>query len=103
MTAFHPIAFGDRLSVAVIVTVTFPIPFEDRSRIPFAVIVAALPAIPFAVEAFLPMIQLAVLVAVFHTLHAVDSTPVVIDCVWVVTRLSSVLEEWRLGKAAVVP
>ena len=55
------------------------------------------------VETFLPMIQLAVLAALLHTLHAVDSTPVAIDCVWVVTRLSLVLEEWTLGKAAVVP
>ena len=58
---------------------------------------------PAVVEAFLPMIQLTMLAAVFHILHAVESTPVVIDCVWVVTMLSSVLEEWTLGKAAVVP
>ena len=81
---------------------SFPIPFRDR--IPFVVIVVALHAIPFAVvRAVLPMIQLAALVAVSHTLHAVEGTPVVIDCVWVVTMLPSVLEEWALGNAAAVP
>ena len=77
-----------------------PIPFVDR--IPFAVIAAVLLAIPF-VGTVLPMIQLAALAAVFHTPHAAESTPVVIDCVRVVTMLLSVLEEWTLGNAVAVP
>ena len=53
-------------------------------------------------EAFLPRIQLAVLAAASHILHAIESTPVVIDCVWVVTELSSLLERWMLAEIAVV-
>ena len=59
-------------------------------------------AIPFAfIEAFLPRIQLVVLAAVSHILPAVESTPVVMDCVRVVTELSSLLERRTLIKIAV--
>ena len=94
--------FEDRVPFAAVVAASLIIPFGDRK--PFAVVLAAGLAIPFAVmETFPPRIQLAVLVAASHILHAVESTPVAIDCVRVVTELSLLLERWSLVEIAVVP
>ena len=79
--------------MAAAVVASLPVPFRDRN--PFAVALTAGLAIPFAVvEAFLPRVAGVGRVGgrVPHILHAVESTPMVIDCVWVVAELPLMLE-----------
>lgn len=93
----------DRVPFAAVVAASLTIPFGDRKPLPSFWRRGVQYHLSTAMETFLPRIQLAVLVAASNMLHAVESTPVMIGCVWVVVELSSLLERWTLVEIAVVP